>query len=971
MSKSHRALPVIALLVCLPLFAQSADQAITSVTDSPDPVTPGQTLTYTVQMTNNGPDPAVNGGLNVNLPLAVTYQNATGPAGFTCSAFGSNVSCTNPSFASGASATFTITVVVSSALVSFPDGSFTANFFPSGTTVDPVSGNNFDSETTNYDTPQIDLALTVTDSPDPVAPNGNITYTVPVKNNGPDAATNVNFSLYNNGSLRFQSVNVPSGWTCSAPAVGSTPTFNCSTPSLASGVTSNFTIVVNADQTIIGINDTTVQTAFSVGGTGNDTNTSNDSETETTAYVAPDADMTVSASDSPDPVTPDNDITYTIQVGNTGPDAATNATLGIYNNGSLEFQSIVVPSGWSCTAPAVNATPTFNCTNPSFANGGSSTFTLVVRADSVVIGNADTTVQTNFSVSSGAADPDNSDNSETETTAYDVSNANLGIAVTDAPDPVAGGSNITYSGTITNAGPDAAASATLTAILAPSLLFQSLSGPAGFTCSTPAIGVNGTVSCTIASLGSGASVPFTLVAQVNPSVNSGPDGTIQQTFGIASSTNDPTPGNESVLVNTSYTTPDADLHVTNSDAPDPVAPSGTITYTQTLRNDGPDTATNAAFTQSTPAGTTFQSLAAAAGWSCTTPAIGATGAINCTKSSMTSGESASFTLVVNVTATSGTISGTVTGDSDTYDPDPSDNAATAATSVVTPASADLSLTKSTNATSAPAGSTITYTIALHNSGPDAASNATMTDTLPASLLFQSITAPAGFTCTTPAVGTSGTITCTKPSLANGATATFTLAVKVAAGSTSGNVSNSASASSATSDPDSGDASVSSNAVALAPASADLSIIKSTNASTVVSGTTLTYTISVTNDGPSDATNVHVTDTLPAEVELVSANPSQGTCDATIDCALGTLTSGASATITLQVRAIAASGTIANSASVSAAETDPVTGDNDSTAPSVTITAAPQAVTDIPTLSEWALIALAMMLGMLAVVKARG
>lgn len=61
-----------AVFVCLLLpvvaFAQSADQEVVSVADKPDPITPGATLTYTITMTNHGPDPAVNGGFNVNLP---------------------------------------------------------------------------------------------------------------------------------------------------------------------------------------------------------------------------------------------------------------------------------------------------------------------------------------------------------------------------------------------------------------------------------------------------------------------------------------------------------------------------------------------------------------------------------------------------------------------------------------------------------------------------------------------------------------------------------------------------------------------------------------------------------------------------------------------------------------------------------------------------------------------------------------
>src|SRR5829696_3736146 len=97
-----------ALALSTAAFAQSADQAITSATDSPDPVVPGNNITYTVIVTNNGPDPAVNGGLNVALSGALTPVSASGPVGFTCTAPAQFITCSTPSFAAGVPATFTI-----------------------------------------------------------------------------------------------------------------------------------------------------------------------------------------------------------------------------------------------------------------------------------------------------------------------------------------------------------------------------------------------------------------------------------------------------------------------------------------------------------------------------------------------------------------------------------------------------------------------------------------------------------------------------------------------------------------------------------------------------------------------------------------------------------------------------------------------------------------------------------------------
>jgi uncharacterized repeat protein (TIGR01451 family) len=1099
MAKLFRAFLILALFTSLSMFAQSADQQIVSAIDSPDPVVPGNNITYTIQMANNGPDPATNGGLNVNLSPSLVLQTTIAPAGFTCSVFGSNISCTNPSWAVG-SATFTLVAQVPASLLNFPDGTVTSTFFTSGTTPDPNSGNNLASVTTNYDSPQIDLMLSVSDSPDPVFPDGNITYTIPIANAGPDAATNVNFNVFNNGSLKFQSATAPAGWSCTLPAVNGTPTFTCTNPSFAGGANGNFIVVVKADSTVLGANDGTVSTAFSINGTGNEFTNANNNETENTAYVTPDADMAITVSDSPDPVFPDGDITYTVQVTNNGPDTATNATMSVFNNNTLRFQSATVPAGWNCSLPAVDAAPVFTCTNPSFANGASSTFTVVVRAYDEVLGINDGTVQTAFTAGSALSDPNNANNSETETTAYVTPDSDMAISVTDSPDPVSPDGDITYTVQVTNNGPDAATNASMSVFNNNSLRFQSVTTPAGWSCSAPAVDAAPVFTCTNPSFANGASSTFTVVLRAYKSVIGINDTTLQTTFTAGSANADPNNANNSETETTAYVTPDADISVTNSDSPDPVVSGATITYTQSISNGGPDAAPNATFSQVLQASVGFQSITTPAGWSCTTPAVGASGLVNCTNPSFASGATANFTLVVNVIATSGTVTSTVTGGSSVQDPDNADTSATVTTTILSPVTAELAITKSTTADGAAAGSSYPYTITLTNNGPDAAANVVVTDILPAQLLFQSISVPAGFNCTTPAVGANGTITCTRATMASGTTSIFTLIVKVAgnavgtinnnatassdtldsntgnnsgsaagvpvaagnsadlavqkstptttaaAGSSitytitvtnngpgaandvivtdalpaslrfqsiapaatfncttpavgtngsitciggplasgavatftlvttvapgaTGSVTNSASASTSDTDPVAGNSSGTSGAVILG--NADLSVTKTTPATQAQTGSTITYTITVTNNGPDAATNVVVADDLPAGLQFVSATPSQGTCNAAdpVSCSIGTLANGASATVTLQAMVTATSGTITNSATATSDVGDGNPGNNGGSSPAAPVVpGAPGAPHGIPTLSEWALIALVAMLGGIAVMK---
>ena len=101
MSLRKLSLCAVLLFAATGAFAQSADQEVVSVDDSADPVVPGQNVTYTVIVRNNGPDAAANGGLNVNLGSALTYVSNTVPPGWQCFISGNNISCITPSFTAG------------------------------------------------------------------------------------------------------------------------------------------------------------------------------------------------------------------------------------------------------------------------------------------------------------------------------------------------------------------------------------------------------------------------------------------------------------------------------------------------------------------------------------------------------------------------------------------------------------------------------------------------------------------------------------------------------------------------------------------------------------------------------------------------------------------------------------------------------------------------------------------------------
>jgi uncharacterized repeat protein (TIGR01451 family) len=164
------------------------DLAITK-TDSPDPVTAGTNLTYTINVQNNGAGPAVFARMSDPLPSGVTFQSMPPPpAGWTCTT-GATVTCTKDTMAVNESASFTIVVRVNA---SVPDGTLLTNTATVGaTSTDPNNSNNSATATTAV-VAKADLeVISKVDTPDPVITNNPLRYTITVRNNGPSVAANV------------------------------------------------------------------------------------------------------------------------------------------------------------------------------------------------------------------------------------------------------------------------------------------------------------------------------------------------------------------------------------------------------------------------------------------------------------------------------------------------------------------------------------------------------------------------------------------------------------------------------------------------------------------------------------------------------------------------------------------------------------------------------------------------------------
>ncbi len=271
-----------------------------------------------------------------------------------------------------------------------------------------------------------------------------------------------------------------------------------------------------------------------------------------------------------------------------------------------------------------------------------------------------------------------------------------------------------------------------------------------------------------------------------------------------------------------------DLSLTLSDGTDPVVAGDLLVYTMSLAHNGGADATNVAVTQYDPANTTlvnFQVLTGT-GWSVTVvPDPGGGFGAQFSKGTVTSGETASFSITVRVASTTpdGTIlNGAASVVADQADTNPGDENPTEQTTVS--AEADLAISGMVGTPDpVDAGNNLTYQYAFVNNGLSSAQNVTVTQAVPANTTFvsASVTTGTGFSISAPSVGATGAVQFSKGAVIKNEGAVFQVVVNVDLAA-SGNVASSATAASTTTEAAPGDESDSASvAVNAAPPSLPL------------------------------------------------------------------------------------------------------------------------------------------------------
>ncbi len=608
------------------------------------------------------------------------------------------------------------------------------------------------------------------------------------------------------------------------------------------------------------------------------------------------ADLSITKTDSPDPVTAGNNLTYTITVTNNGPDAASTVSWSDTLPAGTTFVSQPAVAGWSCTLPSVGAGGTVTCSNPSFAVG-SAVFTLTVKVGAGVAGG--TVLSNTATVTSTTGDPMSGNNSSTTTTTVAAS-ADLSITKTDGVTTVTPGGSTTYTITATNAAGPSSTTATVADTF-----------PGSLTCNWTCVGAGGG-SCTAAGAGNindavmlpvGGSVTYTAVCAISAAAT----GSLSNTATVTSAS-DSNPGNNSAT-DTDTLVGQSDIAVAKTVNNASPGLATNVIFTVTATNNGPSDATGVKVNDLLPVGLTFVSGVASSGSYVNTTGVWTIG-------SLANGATATLTLTATVNRAQTQVNQATSTGQGGVDTKGNNNTATVRLNGMP--LIDIQVGQSVNNSTPAVSQNVIFTVTAKNLGPATANGVILNSNLPAGLSF--VTSAQSQGSYTPGTGAWSVGT-----LASGATATLSLTMTNTVATQQ--VQTFTKTSSTEQDLVTGNDAAS---VVLNPSAAfaDLALTKIATQEPVGVSLNFNYVIVVTDLSAGTATGVTMTDTLPAGVTLVSAVPSQGSCSGTmtVTCTLGTLLGGTSATIDMTVTKIVG-GKVANTAAVAGAESDPNPANN--------------------------------------------
>jgi uncharacterized repeat protein (TIGR01451 family) len=412
-----------------------------------------------------------------------------------------------------------------------------------------------------------DLAVTMSEnrSPDAVTAGSvygeRLTYSITLWNNGPTDAASVTFSDPTPAHTTFVSFTQTSGpaFILTSPPSGGTGAASATNARLTAGASATFEITLGVDANTA--EGTVLANTVRVSSQTLDPTPVNDSAT-TTTRVTTYAAFGITISGSPKPVLRGHDLTYALMVQNNGPSDAQAVELNDPIPSGTTFVSFAQDSGpaFILSGPATStAGGAATATIGTLAVGQRGTFTVVVRVDpdtpdgrwitNTVSVNSSTRCAYSPTVRCGALATGERPITRSATDVLRVSAfaADLAVSISDAPDPVQPGADLSYAISVVNNGPDAATGVELSAQIPVGTTLVSFvqdSGPAFTRPFDPhATGA----------LAAGETATFTLVVRVDPNATAGT--VFENTAAVYSNASDPVPANGRATATTEVAAP--------------------------------------------------------------------------------------------------------------------------------------------------------------------------------------------------------------------------------------------------------------------------------------------------------------------------------------------------------------------------------------------------------------------------------
>ena len=823
-----------------------------------------QNNTWVVDVTNSGPSDAQNVTWSSAVPAGVMVESVSqvsGPAFTLATPTGGTgtVSGYITTLSPGQTAEFDL-VFAQNGIAAGDTVSDTATV--TSDTTDPDKYNNTSTATAQAYTPG-DLAVSI-QGPSTASAGTYVNYIIDIKNDGQLLASGATLNFDIPAGEQLNLITSSSGFpTLPNLPYGTTGPVSFTLPAgMISGGDANIALQLYIEP------DVPDGTILSPTATLTDTPASDDPSNNTApsnTLVRAQGDLVVTQT-GPSTVVPGDTATYTFTIANNGPSYSQNVSFSDPLPAGMTFISLSQTGSIFTLDPhPVGEGGSVTGSIATLRAGALATFTLVAVLDESAVG---TSLTNTVSATSDTTDL-NATNNAASVISTITPQADLSVSIVSGP--TVAGDDVTYTLTVNNSGPSDAQNVVLTQALPDNLSYQSMTrvyGPA----SVMGLDGNGNVTIDIATLAAVSAASYRVTLSVPPSTPAGLVST--STLAATSTTTDTNLSNNVVTDTESPVTTSADLSAGI------VAPSGGVipgqnnTFSIEIINHGPSDAQNGSWSSTVPAGMSLISFTQSSGpaFVMTTP-TGNGGTISGSIATLAAGQSADFAVVyfANGASLGDSVTNAVSVASDTPDAVPANNNSSATAAVRHAADLAISLDAQPSASADYyAGTNITYRLDVTNFGGAPAGGATITYNIPDNAPFSSFGDSSGFpVLPSVAAGAMGPITFTLPAgMPYGGHADIEINEHILPSVRYGRVlapTASLSGLPNNDDPSNNTAS----ATMTIHAMADLAITQ-TGPATVTSGTFANYEVTITNNGPSDASNVTLRETVsPGNVAVVT------------------------------------------------------------------------------------------------------